>query len=192
MIDRRMTSNAFTLEYDYITNLIVTNAYVSDAMKKIPAPDSGEPEALKCRGLWDTGASNSVISKRLVDKLNLPAISKVPIIGVNGKFITTSHVIDLWLPNNYVVRRINVTMGTLSSDFDILIGMDIIVKGDFSISNYQGHTVFSFRSPSMASTDYVKQIALIEQSHHVNKVSRNAPCPCGSGRKYKNCCGRII
>ena len=24
----------------------------------------------------------------------------------------------------------------------------------------------------------------------VNKVGRNDPCPCGSGRKYKNCCGR--
>jgi preprotein translocase subunit SecA len=22
------------------------------------------------------------------------------------------------------------------------------------------------------------------------KVGRNAPCPCGSGRKYKRCCGR--
>lgn len=24
---------------------------------------------------------------------------------------------------------------------------------------------------------------------HEQKVGRNAPCPCGSGRKYKNCCG---
>ena len=23
-----------------------------------------------------------------------------------------------------------------------------------------------------------------------HKVARNAPCPCGSGRKYKKCCGR--
>lgn len=23
------------------------------------------------------------------------------------------------------------------------------------------------------------------------KVGRNAPCPCGSGKKYKNCCGRV-
>ena len=23
-----------------------------------------------------------------------------------------------------------------------------------------------------------------------NKVGRNDPCPCGSGKKYKNCCGR--
>ena len=22
------------------------------------------------------------------------------------------------------------------------------------------------------------------------KVDRNAPCPCGSGKKYKNCCGK--
>ncbi|MCY3986028.1 MAG: SEC-C metal-binding domain-containing protein [Candidatus Dadabacteria bacterium] len=22
------------------------------------------------------------------------------------------------------------------------------------------------------------------------KVGRNSPCPCGSGKKYKKCCGR--
>ena len=191
MIDKRITSNAFSLKYDYISKLIITDVYVSDALKNISVPDSGEPAACKCRGLWDTGASNSVISKRLVSKLQIPAVSKVPIIGVNGRFETTSHVIDLWLPNKFVVRYVNVTMGELSPDFDVLIGMDIISRGDFSISNYQGHTIFSFRSPSMSSTDYVEQIRLIEQSH-VNKVSRNAPCPCGSGKKYKNCCGRVI
>ena len=25
----------------------------------------------------------------------------------------------------------------------------------------------------------------------VNKTGRNDPCPCGSGKKYKNCCGRM-
>jgi preprotein translocase subunit SecA len=24
----------------------------------------------------------------------------------------------------------------------------------------------------------------------VPKVKRNEPCPCGSGKKYKNCCGK--
>ncbi|MBQ1236828.1 MAG: SEC-C domain-containing protein, partial [Oscillospiraceae bacterium] len=24
----------------------------------------------------------------------------------------------------------------------------------------------------------------------VKKVGRNDPCPCGSGKKYKHCCGR--
>lgn len=25
--------------------------------------------------------------------------------------------------------------------------------------------------------------------HALPKVGRNAPCPCGSGKKYKRCCG---
>ena len=25
---------------------------------------------------------------------------------------------------------------------------------------------------------------------HQPKIGRNAPCPCGSGKKYKHCCGR--
>ena len=24
----------------------------------------------------------------------------------------------------------------------------------------------------------------------MKKIGRNAPCPCGSGKKYKHCCGR--
>ena len=26
----------------------------------------------------------------------------------------------------------------------------------------------------------------------VKKIGRNDPCPCGSGKKYKNCCGRNV
>ncbi len=28
------------------------------------------------------------------------------------------------------------------------------------------------------------------QRHDTPKVGRNEPCPCGSGKKYKKCCGR--
>ncbi len=28
------------------------------------------------------------------------------------------------------------------------------------------------------------------QPRRVQKTGRNEPCPCGSGKKYKNCCGR--
>lgn len=24
------------------------------------------------------------------------------------------------------------------------------------------------------------------------KIGRNDPCPCGSGKKYKKCCGRFL
>ncbi len=28
------------------------------------------------------------------------------------------------------------------------------------------------------------------QIHAEGEVGRNAPCPCGSGKKYKKCCGK--
>jgi len=34
--------------------------------------------------------------------------------------------------------------------------------------------------------DSAPMINTISQS---NKISRNVPCPCGSGKKYKKCCG---
>ena len=39
---------------------------------------------------------------------------------------------------------------------DVLIGMDIISKGDFAVSNYNGKTQFSFRLPSQEDVDYKK------------------------------------
>jgi len=31
----------------------------------------------------------------------------------------------------------------------------------------------------------------IPLKREVPKVGRNEPCPCGSGKKYKSCCGRL-
>jgi uncharacterized protein YecA (UPF0149 family) len=30
----------------------------------------------------------------------------------------------------------------------------------------------------------------VKQVIRTNKVGRNDPCPCGSGKKYKKCCGQ--
>lgn len=48
--------------------------------------------------------------------------------------------------------------------------MDVITKGDFAISNYDGKTVFTFRIPSIAVTDYIQEL-----SDAVNKeVNKNS------------------
>jgi uncharacterized protein YchJ len=69
---------------------------------------------------------------------------------------------------------------------DALIGMDIIASGDFAITNFNGKTTISYRTPSIQEIDFVKQINEIN-SRTMPKVGRNDPCPCGSGKKYKNC-----
>jgi preprotein translocase subunit SecA len=31
----------------------------------------------------------------------------------------------------------------------------------------------------------------ISKKSYDKKISRNEPCPCGSGKKYKRCCGAL-
>ena len=35
---------------------------------------------------------------------------------------------------------------------------------------------------------YIKTDTIVKE----NKVGRNDPCPCGSGKKYKKCCGKEV
>ena len=53
-------------------------------------------------------------------------------------------------------------------------------------------TVFS-TSLEMLEVDEVEETSIYEEVFEepvINtvKVGRNDPCPCGSGKKYKNCC----
>jgi preprotein translocase subunit SecA len=56
----------------------------------------------------------------------------------------------------------------------------------------EGKTKFSFQLPSTHDTDDVKEY---NQKMHTpivkeNKPDRSAPCPCGGGKKYKQCHGK--
>lgn len=55
------------------------------------------------------------------------------------------------LPNKVGFANIRVTCETLG------LGMDVITQGDFSITNKDNKTMFSFRYPSILHVDYVKQ-----------------------------------
>ena len=44
--------------------------------------------------------------------------------------------------------------------------------------------------PSTKLAKPVKPIKPATQSGNTHKAARNAPCPCGSGKKYKRCCSR--
>jgi preprotein translocase subunit SecA len=40
-------------------------------------------------------------------------------------------------------------------------------------------------------SDYPDYTPNIPVKEHQRKIGRNEPCPCGSGKKYKKCCGRV-
>jgi predicted aspartyl protease len=184
---------SFTIDYSGIANILYTECGVCKAF--IPGKSATpHPKVESFRALWDTGATNSVISKNVADKLGLSAISVTKAYHAGGENIVNVYLVNILLPNKVGIPSLRVTEGIINGT-DVLIGMDIISKGDFSICTTGGKTKFSFQMPSTHSHDYVKEFNDKYHTPAVNpnkKVQRNDPCPCGNGKKYKDCHGKNL
>ena len=64
---------------------------------------------------------------------------------------------NLGLPNHVIIPDLLVVRAQTQDHTDVIIGMDVIRLCDFSITNAGGKTIFSFRTPSVASTDFVEE-----------------------------------
>lgn len=108
------------------------------------------------RAIWDTGATGSVISKKVVNDLGLVPVGLQKVHTANGEVIKNTYVVDIGLPNRVLIQKVLVSeVDSLASNCDVLIGMNIINLGDLSITNYEGNTWMSFRIPSQHTIDYV-------------------------------------
>lgn len=173
---------AFTLKSNGgLLNALITKVEVAVAFD--PAKTNPHPPTKEYKALWDTGATGTVVTKKIVDDLGLKQIGVVKVFHADGDSLRPVYLINIMLPHKVGFQYIRVTEGTLTG-FDVLIGMDIISQGDFVITNTNGTTTFSFRTPSCICIDFV------EQANKGNAPTQNSLCPCGSGKKYKRCCGK--
>lgn len=134
-------------------------------------PPAAAPEVKQFDAIWDTGATNSVITQSVVDALGLVSTSMAKVHGVGGEEIAEVYLVNIRLPNNVTFANLHVTKGKLIGA-DMLIGMDIIGQGDFAVTNYGGITKFSFRLPSQKHIDFVEQfneILMRERYQHGGK-----------------------
>ena len=180
------TSKSFSLSFNNgVAKALVTEAIIHPAFD--PSKVKTVPPGIKYNAVWDTGATNTVITKKVARECSLKPISMTQVHTAGGTINCPVYLVNIMLPNTVGVKLLRVTEAELTGDFEVLIGMDIITIGDFAITNQNGNTTFSFRIPSTETIDFVKQ----PQSKPAPqpKVGRNAPCPCGSGKKYKKCCG---
>jgi hypothetical protein len=72
---------------------------------------------------------------------------------VAGAGLCEVNMINVFLPNDVGFPNVTVTKGNMGTT-DILIGMDLINKGDFALTHKCGNSVFSFRYPSLAVIDF--------------------------------------
>ena len=143
----------FTTRYAGIAPALITRCAVSASWD--PLEDKPEPVAVRYQCLWDTGATISAITKRVATDLGLPTEALIPIQHAGGVSDNVpQHYVNLQLPNNVVVVGRPVAQLPLTN-YDVIVGMDIISLGDFAVSNFNGKTTFTFRIPSVEEFDFV-------------------------------------
>lgn len=180
-------SVAFTSSYPGLSRELVNEVRICEAFD----PSSPPNDTLQAfEAVWDTGATNSLITSDVVSRCNLKPSGRAIAHTPQGSHEVDTYLVGIVLPNNVAVPTIRVSEGILS-EHDVLIGMDIIARGDFAVTNKDGKTVFSFRMPSLERIDFVNNNPSVQAitAPSPPKIGRNEKCPCGSGKKYKRCCG---
>ena len=156
-------------------------------------PPAPQQKGKTYKALYDTGATQSAISPQVVSDLALISIGAVNVGVGGGTLTTTSHLVNIGLPNGVMFTNLRVASMVLAPDIQVLIGMDILGAGDFAVTHHDGKTTFSFCCPARREIDFVAEVqeaSKIAPAVSTKLVGRNSPCPCGSGKKYKKCCGQ--
>ena len=183
-------NSSFTVKYSGLSRTLSSRVLVSDPTQtRLIGKSLNSDNQKEYNAVWDTGATGTVITKKIADELNLKPTGVATVHHAGGMDQRQCYSVDMVLPNRAGVGLVTVTEAPLPDGTDVLIGMDIITLGDFAVSNFNNKTTFTFRMPSLMETNYVKA-ASKNSVKNTEKPGRNAPCPCGSGKKYKNCCGR--
>lgn len=95
-----------------------------------------------------------MISGRAVPELGLKAGGYTNVNHVQGTADAVPfYFVNLVLFSNFHFPDVTVVLGELI-DTDVIIGMDVIIRGDFAVSNRNGATSFSFRVPSVEDFDF--------------------------------------
>lgn len=182
-----MQFRAFTSSHNGLAALLVTEISIQQAYDP-RRPPAVIPPSLSVQALWDTGASCACISPAAVAKLGLLPTGNGNLQGAVGpRTQRPTYMVNAALPNGVTMVGFEAIEFDGNGRFDFILGMNIITHGDFSITNVGRKTLLSFRTPSCESIDYVVAANRLRFAG----VGRNAPCPCGSGQKYKRCHGKL-
>lgn len=126
----------FTVEFDSITRSIATDIYIESALNP--------KERIKIKAIWDTGAVSTMITPYIAKELELNCISLTTISSITDINVQANmYMVYLYLPNDIKIDTFATEAKPV--DCDLLIGMDIISRGNFIIDNSSGKTVFTFK-----------------------------------------------
>lgn len=154
-----MRHSAFKNEYPNLAIRLTSETEIIDM--------SQVSKKIKVKALWDTGAMMSAITPEAAKSLNLVSYDRKKVKGINNEVSLAGIArVRIKLPNITEIKC-DVLICNLVKDIDLLIGMDIIQLGDFSISNGAGKTLFTFAMPPLED-----KADLYEKANAVNKINK--------------------
>lgn len=157
--------------------VIQSNCDVAPAFDPDTVPKAQWPPHARFTAIWDTGATGSVIAQDVVNACGLVPTGMVQVNHAGGVAMQETYLVNIRLPQGVGFPGITVTKAPLTGT-QMLIGMDIISRGDFAITNKDGITIFTFRVPSSARLDFVK-----EENRFA--IGTQAPAPHRAGKKKR-------
>lgn len=125
----------FKAVYSTIVEQIITDVTVVYNGGKTPS-----------KALWDTGATKSFICSSIVAKHEMFPEKESRVSSLNNPGATAKvYSVDVVLPNNVQIKNLLVREADFGSEgFKVIIGMDVINRGNIQIDNSSGRTEFTF------------------------------------------------
>jgi len=114
-----------------------------------------QPALSQFDAIWDTGATGVAITQAVVDACGLAQTGMATVEHVEGSSQQETYLVNIELPNRVTFQGVSVTKAKIPAGANVLIGMEIINRGDFAVTNLNGITKFTFRIPSKANIDFV-------------------------------------
>ena len=103
----------------------------------------------RCNAIWDTGATSSMIARRIARELQLSPTGVVDISGVHGVHSTETYKVDLLFGNGFQIPGLQVSAADDNGGFDVLIGMDIISSGRLIVDGINKGCYIRFEFPAI-------------------------------------------
>jgi hypothetical protein len=140
-----VTHSGFTVVYDSVVDQLEQPL---DIFAVVSGDAKLRHDAVRVTAYWDTGAISSFISESLRKRLLLRTTGHTePVYGLSGNEDADVTYISIKLPDDTLLKNKKILVGNLGGSEMLLIGMDIISEGEFSVRKIGGKTSFSFIMP---------------------------------------------
>lgn len=138
----------YNKSFDCVTDAIVTHVGIFPPVEYTPGKALPASPYITDNAMWDTGASLSAISRKLIDALHLEPYDKAIVSSLHEAKLEDTYLVHLLLPTTDTILDVECTEAH-TDDYDFVCGMNVIGYGDFLVSNFEDKTCVAIRIPSI-------------------------------------------